>query len=83
MAKVRSKAAKILKSILIVKVCRRKSQLTAVKEVEGETDANFSRSQSSYRWEGAARRGGEGGGWVNGRHAWICRIFPHQGKIVK
>ena len=28
-----------------------------MKEVEGETDANFSRSQSSYRWEGAARRG--------------------------
>ena len=41
-----------------------------MKEVEGETDANFSRSQSSYRWEGAARRGvREEGGLTAGMRA--------------
>ena len=45
MAKERSKAAKILKSILIVRVCVAVDRW----EVEGETDANFSRSPSSYR----------------------------------
>ena len=62
MAKVRSKAAKILKSILIVKVRRRKSQLTAEKWRERlmriSRDLNHLIGGRGLQGEGGGRRVG-------------------------